>query len=98
VLTIPARPDQLAESGVSGSSSVWRARLRPALVVLLVAGVLEWLLWWFFLTSTYYRRLFYPLALLVAVVALVALARTLRPRGGERRADERRQGERRDDD
>lgn len=83
---------------MSGLSRAWRARLRSAVLVLVVAGALEWLLWRFFLTSTYYRRAFLPLALLVAVGALFALARTLQPRGADRRANDRRRGERRDDD
>ena len=81
---------------MSESPSVWRARLPSALLVLAVTGAVEWLLWRFFLGSTYYRQFFLPLALLLGIAAFAALVRVLRPRGADRRANDRRRSERRD--
>ena len=73
-----------------------RSRLQRALVVLVLAAVVEFALWRFFLVSSYYEQLFLPLALLVALVFLLALWRALKPRASERRAADRRRAERRD--
>ena len=76
-----------------------RTRL-PALVSVWAATVVaEATLYYFFLSRPYFRKVFAPLALVVALVALVATWRMVRPRGdedrrhGDRRQEHRRAGE-----
>ena len=69
--------------------------LRALLVVVVTAGV-ELVLWELFVTRSYWRELFLPIAALTALVGLVALWRTVRPRSlTDRRDGDRRLGRRR---
>ena len=76
-----------------------RTRL-PELVGLWAATVVaESMLYYFFLSRPYFRKVFSPIALVLVLVALVATWRLLKARGeedrrqGDRRHEERRVGE-----
>ncbi|MHB1065775.1 MAG: hypothetical protein ACYC1Z_15020, partial [Georgenia sp.] len=56
----------------------------------------ELLLWWFFVRSSYFRELFMPVTVMVAIAALAATARAVRRRERQRRGGERRSADRRD--
>ena len=71
-------------------------RLLRALLVVVVTAAVELVIWELFVTRSYWRELFLPVAALTALVGLFALWRAVRPRSlVDRRDGERRLGRRR---
>jgi hypothetical protein len=66
---------------------VLRHRLLRALLVVLVTLAVELALWYYFVTRSYWRELFLPVAGIVALLGIVLLWRALRPRSPYDRRD-----------
>lgn len=75
---------------------VWRSRVSRLASIWIIVALIEVASWRLFLSKSFYRDFFMPIAIVVVIVGLAASWRTLMRRdrdrrGGDRRADERRE-------
>lgn len=79
------------------AARIWRSRISRIASIWLVVAAIEYLAWRFFLRSPFYRELFAPIAVVVAIIGLATTWRTLSRRAADRRNGDRRHVDRREE-